>query len=74
MATLRVTVLVMLTGQQRVDGLPVAGDLLVNERLSVEVDALKVFGRTHVDQVPAHQLVGVHPQALQVVYDAVDSW
>jgi len=55
---------VTLTRQQRVDGLPVAGDLLVDERLSVEVNALKVFGRAHVDQVPADQLLGVHPQAL----------
>lgn len=61
-----------LTRQQWVDGLSVAGGLLVEECLSVEVDTLKVFGRTHVDQVPAHKLVGVHPQALQVVYNAID--
>lgn len=64
----------LLTRQQWVDGLSVALDLLVYERLSMEVDALKVFRRTHVDQVPAHQLVGVHPQALQAVYNAIDGW
>lgn len=50
-----------LTRQQGVDCLSVAGDLLVKERLSVEVDTLKVLGRAHVDQVPARKLVGVHP-------------
>lgn len=62
----------LLTRQHWVDGLSVADGLLVEERLSVEVDTLKVFGRAHVDQVPAHKLVGVHPQALQVVYNAID--
>lgn len=62
------------TRQQRVDGLSVAGDLLVKECLSMEVDTLEVFGRTHVDQMPTHKLVGVHPQALQVVYNAVDGF
>ncbi len=54
------------------DSLSVACGLLVEECLSVEVDTLKVFGRTHVDQVPAHKLVGIHPQALQVIYNAID--
>lgn len=40
----------------------------------MEVDTLEVFGRTHVDQMPAHELVSVHPQALQVVYNAVDGF
>lgn len=54
------------------DSLSVTGGLLVEERLSVEVNTLKVFGRAHVDQVPAHELVSVHSQALQVVYNAID--
>lgn len=62
----------LLTRQQRVDSLSVTGGLLVKERLSMEVDTLEVFGRTHVDQVPAHKLVGIHPQALQAVYNAID--
>lgn len=66
--------MMLLTRQKWVDGLSVAGDLLVEERLPVEVDTLKVFGGTHVDQVPAHKLVGVHPQALQVVYNAIDGF
>lgn len=61
-----------LTRQKRVDSLSVACDLLVKERLSMEVDTLEVFGRTHVDQVPAHKLLGIHPQALQVVNNAID--
>lgn len=40
----------------------------------MEVDTLEVFGRTHVDQMPAHELVSVHSQALQVVYNAVDGF
>ncbi len=64
----------MFTRQQWVDGLSVAGGLLVEKRLPVEVDTLKVFGRTHVDQVPTHELVGVHPQALQVEYNAIDGF
>lgn len=44
----------------------------MKERLSMEVDTVEVFGRAHVDQVPGHKLVGVHPQALQTVYDAID--
>lgn len=46
----------------------------MQEGLSMEVDTLVVSGRTHVNQVPVHQLVGVHPQTLQVVYDSVDGW
>lgn len=61
-----------LTRKQWVDSLSVAVGLLVEECLSMEVDTLKVFGRTHVDQVPAHKLIGVHSQALQVVYNAID--
>lgn len=38
----------LLTRQQWVDGLSVVGYLLVEERLSVEVDTLKVFRGTHV--------------------------
>lgn len=38
----------------------------------MEVDTVEVFGRAHVDQVPGHQLIGVHPQALQVVDNAID--
>lgn len=61
-----------LTRQKRVDSLSVACGLLVKERLSMEVDTLEVFGRTHVDQVPAHKLLGIHPQALQIVNNAID--
>lgn len=60
------------TRQQRVDSVSVAGGLFVKEGLSMEVDAVEVFGRAHVDQVPGHKLLGVHPQALQTVYDAID--
>lgn len=38
----------------------------------MEVDTVEVFGRAHVDQVPGCKLVGVHPEALQIVYDAID--
>lgn len=60
------------TRQQREDSLSVAGGLFVKERLSMEVDTVEVFGRAHVDQVPGHKLLGVHPQALQTVYNAID--
>lgn len=50
----------------------VAGGLFVKERLSMEVDTVEVVGRAHVDQVPGHKLVGVHPQALQTVYNPID--
>lgn len=63
-----------LTRQQRKDGLSVAVSVFVQESLSMEVDTLVVSGRTHVNQVPVHELVGVHPQTLQVVYDAIDGW
>lgn len=53
-----------LTRQQRKDGLSVAVNVFVQESLSVEVDSLIVAGRTHVNQVPVHKLVGVHPQTL----------
>lgn len=66
------TLLRRLTGQQRVHGLPGAAGRLVEEGLSVEVDALQVSGGAHVEQVPGHQLVPVHPQAFQVEYDAID--
>lgn len=64
----------VLTGQQREDRLSVALDLLVEERLTVEVDTLIVVRRAHVDEVPAGQLVGVHPQALQVVCNSIDGY
>lgn len=44
----------------------------MGEGLSVEVDALDVRGGAHVEEVPAGQLLGVHPEALQAVNDAVD--
>lgn len=50
----------------------VAGGLFVKECLSMEVDTVEVSGRAHVDQVPGHKLVGVHPQALQAVYNPID--
>lgn len=56
--------IMFLTRQQRKDSLSVAGSLFVEERLPMEVDTLVVSGRTHVYQVPAHKLVGVHPKAL----------
>lgn len=60
------------TRQQRVDGLSVAAGLLMKECLSMEVDTVEVFGRAHVDQMPGCKLVGVHPEALQIVYNAID--
>lgn len=60
------------TRQQWVDGLSVTGGFLMKECLSMEVDTVEVFGRAHVDQVPGCKLVGVHPEALQIVYDAID--
>lgn len=39
----------------------VAGGCRVEECLSVEVDALEIFGRSHVDQVPPDELVRIHP-------------
>lgn len=53
-----------LTGQQRKDGLSVAVSVFVQESLSMEVDTLVVSGGTHVNQVPGHKLVHVHPQTL----------
>lgn len=38
----------------------------------MEVDTVEVFGRAHVDQVPGRKMVGVHPEALQIVYNAID--
>lgn len=67
-----ITTMMLPTRQQWVDSLSVAGGLLVDERLPMEVDTLKVIGGTHVDQVPAHKLLGVHPQALQGIYDTID--
>lgn len=63
---------VRLTRQQWVDGMSVADSLLMKKCLSMEVDTVEVFGRAHVDQVPGHKLVGVHPQPLQTVYNAID--
>lgn len=60
------------TRQQWVDGLSVTGGLLMKECLSMEVDTVEVFGRSHVDQVPGRKMVGVHPEALQIVYNAID--
>lgn len=60
------------TRQQWVDGLSVTDGLLMKECLSMEVDTVEVFGRAHVDQVPGRKLVGVHPEALQIVYNAID--
>lgn len=56
--------IMMLTRQQWVDSVSVAGALLVDKGLSMEVDTLNIFGRAHVDQVPTRKLVGVHSQAL----------
>lgn len=47
---------------------------LVDERLSMKVNTLKVFRRAHIEQVPAHKLFGVHPQALKAVYYSIDSY
>lgn len=60
------------TRQQWVDCLSVTCGLLMKECLSMEVDTVEVFGRAHVDQVPRRKLVGVHPEALQIVYNAID--
>lgn len=56
------------------DSLSVVFGLLVDECLSMKVNTLKVFGRAHIDQVPAHKLFGVHPQALKAVYYSIDSY
>lgn len=63
-----------LTWQQRVDSLSVVFGHLVDECLSMEVNTLKVFGGTHIDQVPVNKLLGVHPQAFKAVYYSIDSY
>lgn len=47
--------------------------MLVKECLAMKMNAVEIFWRAHVYKMPVYQLISVHAESFETVYNTIDS-